>query len=97
MIIDLKELNGNPRNIYGQAKVFKKGVTFYLISYETVIATYTKKGGLKRTWGGYSRTSLAHLNYFNNYMNLKKLSGAAWKSMEVHTPKYKTFKEVLQA
>ena len=37
------------------------------------------------------------LNYFNNYMNLKKLSGAAWESMEVHTPKYKTFKEVLQA
>ena len=97
MIIDLKELNGNPRNIYGQAKVFKKGVTFYLVSYETVIATYTEKGGLKRTWPGYSRTSLAHLNYFNAYMNLQRLSGATWENMKVYETKYKTFKEVLQA
>lgn len=63
------DLNASPiqKSFYGKASVYtRKDGTKFLRSYSTIVALITAKGEVYRTWDGYSRTTMNHVNAFLN-------------------------------
>lgn len=60
--MELKELrsSGGSRFAYGRAWVLEKGGNRYLKSFGTTVASVSKRGRVRRLWGGYTKTTAAH-------------------------------------
>lgn len=91
MTYELKPFHTNQKSFYRKAMVT---VTYndydmYLVlqSYETnVVMVKISKGGMpqvQRLWGGYSATTMRHVNELLMQEDFPKLSARAWRSMEI--------------
>ena len=91
MTYELKPFHTNQKSFYRKAMVT---VTYnddcmYLVlqSYDTnVVMVKIAKGGMphvQRLWGGYSATTMRHVNELLMQEGFPKLSARAWRSMEV--------------
>lgn len=91
MTYELKPFRTNQKSFYGKANVTVSycGDDMYLVldSYGTqVVAVRIAKGGMpyaNRLWGGYSATTLRHVNELLMQEDFPKLSARAWRAMEV--------------
>lgn len=50
------------KSFYGKAKVIHRGNSYYLYSYDTLVAVWD--GTMHRKWDGYSATTARHINEF---------------------------------
>lgn len=56
----------------------------YLQSYDTIVCYIVKKSGeFFRMWGGYSVTTMKHINTFRESHGLTKLSKKEWETLTV--------------
>lgn len=55
----------------------------YLISYNTIVCAYSPVLGFVRYWGGYSATTMRHINEFRRQFGLQSINKKAWESMDV--------------
>ena len=91
MTYELKPFHTNQKSFYGKAKVTVSyngdGMDLVLDSYDTqVLIVKIEKGGMPtimRLWGGYSATTLRHVNELLMQEDFPKLSARAWRSMEI--------------
>ena len=67
---------------YGANAVEVDGV---LVSYETRVARIGSDGSFHRLWGGWSATTMRHVNEFRERYNLPKITKAQWEEMEVES------------
>lgn len=88
---ELKPEHTRQKSFYGKAVVVAmdedNAMCYSLFSYSTLVVwLYVGSGGavgLKRTWGGYSVTTLRHVNELLMQQGFPKLSARAWRAMEV--------------
>ncbi len=57
---------------------------YMLVSYETIVATYYK-GSFKRTWVGYSVTTMRHVNAFRQFLRLPAINKSEWVNMNIES------------
>lgn len=55
----------------------------YLISYNTIVCAYSPVTGFARYWGGYSATTMRHINEFRRQLGLSSMNKKAWMETEV--------------
>lgn len=70
--------NDRAKSFYGKARVIEKdnGETV-LLSYDTEVCKITKRGKFVRLWGGYSATTMRHVNSFLKLFNIAG-GGKSW-------------------
>lgn len=91
MTYELKPFYTNQKSFYGKAKVTVSyngdGMGLVLESYDTqVVIVKIEKGGMPyimRLWGGYSATTMRHVNEFLMQEGFTKLSARVWRAMEI--------------
>ena len=72
------------KSFYGKALVIIEGDTATLQSYSTKVARYDMNTGeFTRLWGGYSATTMRHVNSFLCHMGIDGGGKAWWDSLEV--------------
>lgn len=90
MTYELKPIHTNQKSFYKKAMVTVSyyGDVMYLLlkSYDTnVVMVRISKGGMphvQRLWGGYSATTMRHVNELLMQEGFPKLSARAWRAME---------------
>lgn len=65
------------KSFHGKARVISKGNIHVLQSYETVVCMINSTGNVVRLWGGYSATTMRHINAFLETFG-KNGGGKAW-------------------
>lgn len=70
------------KSFYGKAHVIEEGGEKKLLSYETIVCKIDKNGNFVKTWGGYSATTMRHINSFRLENGLKAISKSEWEEME---------------
>jgi N12 class adenine-specific DNA methylase len=70
--------NDRAKSFYGKARVIEKdnGETV-LLSYDTEVCKITKSGEVVRLWGGYSATTMRHVNSFLELFDIAG-GGKSW-------------------
>lgn len=72
------------KSFYGKAKVEERKDFCILFSYDTPVCKYNKKNRLfTRLWGGYSATTMRHVNSFLYHYSLPWGDKKWWTSLEV--------------
>ena len=66
------------KSYYGKAKTAEINGEKLLKSYDTIVCKITANGDFVRLWGGYSRTTAAHVNDFRKLYGLPALNKKAW-------------------
>ena len=71
------------KDYYGKAIVIENTETeeVYLQSYNTIVCKIDYDGNFTRLWGGYSHTTMKHVNDFRLRYDLEKLSKKEWCSL----------------
>ena len=80
---ELKARYDHAASFYGKAKVIIEGDTAYLRSYNTIVCSIDKNGTFRRHWGGYSATTMRHVNEFMKQYGLPDGGKKFWESQEV--------------
>lgn len=83
---ELKPIYNHQKSFYGKAKTREYQDRIYLISYNTVVAYIDKTHYvLHRLWGGYSKTTMIHVNEFckQNIGSHVFITAQQWREMEV--------------
>lgn len=91
MTYELKPFHTNQKSFYRKAMVTVSynDDCMYLVlqSYDTnVVMVKISKGGMphvQKLWGGYSATTLRHVNELLMQEGFPKLSASEWRSMEI--------------
>lgn len=91
MTYELKPFHTGQKSFYGKARVTVSynvdDMYLVLDSYEThVVMVKIAKGGMphvRRLWGGYSATTMRHVNELLMQEGFPKLSARAWRAMEL--------------
>lgn len=79
---DLRPNNGR-KSFNRKATVVLVNGNAYLMSYHTPVAAIDSNGVFYRLWGGYSRTTLAHVNAFAALYGVPGVDKARWESLMV--------------
>jgi hypothetical protein len=75
--------NNNRKSFYGKAEVIEKeNGDIELRSYNTIVARI-RNGKFERLWGGYSMTTMNHVNAFIDLFGISGGGKAWWQSLEV--------------
>lgn len=71
------------KSFYGKAKVFKDDNIFYLVSYNTIVASYDDINNIfVKHWDGYSCTTMRHINSFMRFIGFNLGGKAFWDKIE---------------
>ena len=54
-----------------------------LISYNTIVCEWNSSDGFVRYWGGYSATSMRHINEFRRQLGLQSINKKTWEDLPV--------------
>ena len=79
----LKARYDHAQSFYGKASVILDGETAYLKSYNTIVCSIDKNGKFRRHWGGYSATTMRHVNEFLKQYGIDEGGKKYWESLEV--------------
>ena len=71
------------KSFYGKAMINEHDGVKELISYETTVCSIDKQGDFHRLWGGYSMTTMRHVNSFRQINGMKAINKHEWEEMEV--------------
>lgn len=71
------------KSFYGKAKVVQINGESILISYDTGVCKIDANGNFVRMWGGYSQTTMHHINSFISYFGIPGGGKAWWDKQEV--------------
>lgn len=71
------------KSFYGRAVAYCYEHHAVLKSYDTIVAAITDDGEFHRLWGGYSRTTMNHVNAFRDVFRMEKLYKRDWDDMDV--------------
>lgn len=82
MVYELKATN--QKSFYGKATVIEMSNVKYLQSYKTIVC-YLVNNTLYRTWNGYSKTTMNHINDFLKANNMNTLSKKEWELLPLKT------------
>lgn len=80
--IELKPTD-NRKSFYGKAYIVREGDNIELVSYSTTVARINGKGQFERLWGGYSATTMRHVNAFLDTFGIPGGGKAWWDAQEV--------------
>lgn len=81
-VFELTPINGR-KSFYGKAKVIERdNGDIELMSYNTIVARI-RNGNFERLWGGYSNTTITHINAFCDVYGFGNGGKAWWDSLEV--------------
>lgn len=81
-VFELKPVNGR-KSFYGKAEAIEKdNGDIELRSYSTIVARI-RDGKFERLWGGYSATTMNHINAFVRLYGIAGGGKAWWDSLEV--------------
>lgn len=67
----------NRKSFYGKAKVIEDNNEMLCQSYDTIVCKVDANGNFVRLWGGYSATTMRHINAFMQYAGIPG-GGKAW-------------------
>ena len=80
---ELKPYFDNQKSFYKKAYIYARGNGYvYLRSYNTNVCA-VHNGKFYRLWGGYSSTTMRHINEFRQQYGFDKINKNQWESMEV--------------
>lgn len=80
---DLKPMYDRAKSFYGKAIVIEKdNGDIELRSYNTIVARI-RNGIFERLWGGYSATTMRHINSFIDTYGINGGGKAWWVALEV--------------
>lgn len=83
-IYDLPVMCGREKSFYGKAKVIEEeNGDRVLQSYNTRVCKITASGEFVRMWGGYSATTIRHVNNFLQLFNISGGGKSWWDSQPV--------------
>lgn len=71
------------KSFNGKAIVIEENGIKKLKSYDTIVCKINTKGKFIRTWGGYSVTTMRHINSFTEFFNKDKINKKAWEDLKV--------------
>lgn len=73
------------KSFWGKAQVCYDGNVWWLMSYGTEICMIDERedGNFMRSWLGYSKTTLKHVNAFRYEFGQRKMSKAEWLSLPI--------------
>lgn len=74
---------GREKSFYGKANVEEHDGVKDLISYTTTVCRIDRKGEFHRLWGGYSATTMRHINSFRIMNGMNAIGKSEWDGMEV--------------
>ena len=78
------------KSYYGKAIVIEENGNIMLRSYNTIVCKIDRNGDFIRLWGGYSVTTMNHINDFRKSNGLAPLNKKAWCSLPCeNTERYK--------
>lgn len=80
-ITELRPSDGR-KSFYGKALVLTSDNKIQLQSYNTIVCEI-ENGIFKRLWGGYSATTMRHINAFIKAFNIQGGGKKWWDSLEV--------------
>ena len=79
--------NDNRKSFYGKAIVTREDDgSMILTSYATPVMRKNPDGSFTRMWGGYSATTMRHVNAFMNYCGVNLGGKAWWDGLDVNRP-----------
>ena len=81
-VLELMPIDGR-KSFYGKAKVYVKGGMRVLKSYDTEVCAIDPAGNVLRYWGGYSATTMRHINAFLKTFGVPGGGKAWWDSLPV--------------
>ena len=70
------------KSFYGKAVLIQCGGGLYCESYNTPVASYIG-GVFRRSWGGYSVTTMRHVNAFRAACGLPSIGKKEWDALPV--------------
>ena len=73
------------KSFYGKAKIIEKDSGEKILqSYNTEVCKITPEGEFIRLWGGYSSTTMQHINTFIELFNIPGGGKSWWDSLEIN-------------
>ena len=77
--------NDKAKSYYGKARVIEQdnGVKV-LLSYDTEVCIITRSGEFVRLWGGYSATTMRHVNSFLELFNIAGGGKSWWDTLTIN-------------
>lgn len=82
-MFELKPIDGR-KSFYGKAKVVRElSGAYTLKSYDTAVAYIDSEGRFHRLWGGYSTTTMRHVNAFLNAFGIDGGGKSWWDALPV--------------
>ena len=79
-VYDLQPIN--QKSFYGKARILDNGKQKTLVSYDTVICSFTNDGIFIPFWIDYSATTMKHINAFMYSIGLNSFNKKKWLSLE---------------
>lgn len=83
--VNIMELcpNDGRKSFYGKARVLSRGGVRVLQSYNTDVCMIDENGAFLRLWGGYSATTMRHVNAFLSLYGINGGGKAWWDAQPV--------------
>ena len=89
-IYDLPVMQGREKSFYGKARIIEtENGEKVLQSYNTFVCRITAAGRFVRMWGGYSATTMRHVNSFLSFYDMNGGGKSWWDMQPVETEKPK--------
>lgn len=89
IVEELKPIYSRNRSFYGKANVVTHADgTVTLFSYTTAVCEIDPTGAFHRTWGGYSATTMKHVNDFMIQRGFGGCGVDRWRSMPVEDARH---------
>lgn len=77
------EMGESRKSFYGKAKVIIDDIgNSTLYSYNTKICSIDKEGKFIKYWGGWSQTTMRHINSFRERYGLSRITKKEWDKIE---------------
>lgn len=80
---DLPAFGDSRKSFYGKAIVVEDANGKTLLSYGTPVCRLNNDGTFARLWGGYSATTMRHVNSFIRFFNLSGGGKSWWDALPV--------------
>lgn len=82
--------NDRAKSFYGKAKVIEKDGETVLQSYDTEVCKINASGEFVRMWGGYSVTTMRHINSFIEMFGIEGSGKKWWDALPIEESKPRT-------
>jgi hypothetical protein len=75
------------KSFYGKANIIEENGEVILQSYDTFVCMINKRGAFVRLWGGYSATTMRHINVFIKMLGIEGGGKKWWDALPIEGSK----------